>query len=173
MIPLYQAEINRLQTNPPVPSYSIERYNQFQSTLQPILDALAQNGTATFANGETDMSCKVTSNPRATGCMQSSTLTHEGIHAAVCKQYGSSWWAGTWKQKIGLVAVYQNEIDAYRTERDFLQSLLPSLQASCTPWSGVVASKFHIGISQIVPMPAMKPGVQAKSSTLNLRSYAR
>lgn len=67
VIPLYQAEINRLQANTPVPRYSSQQYNRFQSTLVPVLDALAtQNGISTLANGDTSMFCNVTPNPQAT-----------------------------------------------------------------------------------------------------------
>jgi hypothetical protein len=179
VIPLYQAEINKLQANAqqanaPVPPYSSQQYNQFQSSLQPVLNALAQqNGVSTFANGDTSMFCNVTPNLQASACMQASTLKHESVHSAVCKQYGWSLSAGTWKQQIGLVAVYQNEINAYQAELDFLQPLLAALKPSCSVgWSGVITSHFASSTRQNSPMPPMKPGLRSESSTL-ARDYTR
>jgi hypothetical protein len=167
VIPLYQAEIDRIQANVPVPSYSSQRYSQFQSTLIPVLDGLAmQNGVGTFADGDTSMFCKVTPDPRATACMKASTMTHEGIHRAVCEQYGWSLSAGTWKQQIGLIAVYQNEIAAYQAELDFLEPLLASLTPSCfVGWRGRISSTFTTSTIQTSPMQSMKLGLQSTGST--------
>jgi hypothetical protein len=148
VIPLYQAEINRLQANGTVPPYSSDQYNQFQNTLIPVLNALAtKNHTSTFAYGETSMFCNVTPNPKATACMKTSTTMHENIHKAVCDQKGWSPISGTWKEQIGILAVYQNEIAAYKAEIDFLQPLLASLKQSCSSgWSGGITStfKYHV-----------------------------
>jgi hypothetical protein len=167
VIPLYQAEINRLQASAPVPPYSSQQYNQFQSTLVPVLDALAtQNGVSTFADGDTNMFCTVTPDPKASACMKSSTIKHENIHGAVCNKYGWSLSSGTWKQQIGLVAVYQNEIAAYQAELDFLQPLLASLTPSCSAgWKGEITSNFTITTNSNDPMPPMVPGLKAVSTT--------
>jgi hypothetical protein len=167
VIPLYQAEMNRLQASTAVPPYSSQQYTGFQSTLVPVLDALAdQNGISTLANGDTSMFCNVTPNPQATVCMQSSTIKHEDVQRALCKQHGWSLSGGTWKQQIGLVAVYQDEINAYQAELDYLQPLLAALKPSCSAgWKGEITSSFTISTSQSDSMPPMKTGVQVTSST--------
>jgi hypothetical protein len=167
VIPLYQAEISRLQSNVPVPPYSSQQYNQFQSTLVPVLDALArQNEVSTFANGDTNMFCSVTPNPKASACMKSSTIKHENIHSAVCDKYGWSLSSGTWKRQIGLVAVYQNEIAAYQAELDFLEPLLAALTPSCSAgWKGEITSNFTITTNSNDPMPPMVLGLKVESTT--------
>lgn len=166
VIPLYQTEINGLQASPKVPPYSSQQYHQFQSTLVPVLNALAaQNGVSTFADGDTNMFCTVTPDPKASACMKSSTIKHENIHSAVCNKYGWSLSSGTWKQQIGLVAVYQNEIAAYQAELDFLQPLLASLAPSCSAgWKGEITSDFTVTTSSNDPMPRMVPGLKVVST---------
>jgi hypothetical protein len=173
VIPLYQAEINKLQAtaqqaNASVPAYSDQQYNQFQSTLQPVVNALtAQNHVSTLADGDTSMFCNVTPNPQASACMEASTIKHEAIHSAVCSQHGWSLLAGTWKRQIGMIAVYQNEMAAYQAELDFLQPLLAALKPSCSVgWSGVITSHFAISVKQSSPVPPLKLGVTVESSTL-------
>lgn len=167
VIPLYQAEINKLQASATVPPYSSQQYNQFQSTLVPVLNALAaQNGVSTFADGDTNMFCTGTPDPKASACMKASTIQHENIHRAVCNQYGWSLSSGTWKQQIGLVAVYQNEIAAYQAELDFLQPLLASLTPSCSAgWKGEITSNSTITTNSNNPMPPMVLGRRVESTT--------
>jgi hypothetical protein len=102
--------------------------------------------------------------------MQASTLAHENVHAAVCQQqhgFPSTVVVGTWKQQIGLVAVYENEIAAYQAEITFLQPLLASLTQSCAGgWKGNVGSNFTMSTVQNDPMPPLKPGLQVHSLNL-------
>jgi hypothetical protein len=56
---------------------------------------------------------------------------------------------GTWKQQIGLVAVYQDEINAYQAELDYLQPVLAALKPACSAgWKGEITSSFAISTSQ-------------------------
>jgi hypothetical protein len=129
-----------------------------------------KSGVSTFADGNTSMFCQAKTDPRASACMQASTLAHESVHAAVCQQqrgFPSTVVVGTWKQQIGLVAVYQNEIAAYQAEIAFLTPLLASLNQSCAGgWKGSVSSNFTMSTAQNDPMPPLKPGLQVHSLNL-------
>jgi hypothetical protein len=98
--------------------------------------------------------------------MKSSTIMHENVHKDVCQQYGFSFSGGTWKQQIGLVAVYENEMAAYTAELGFLEPLLSSLNQSCSGgWKGVITSTFTISKNDISPMQPIKPGLETEGST--------
>lgn len=171
LVPLYQAEIERLQANGSPPPYTKERYDQFQATLQPILNALS-TGYLTFADGDTSVFCNVTPDPRAEACMKASTITHESVHKSVCDQVG---WSprGTWKKQIGLIAVFNNEIDAYQAEISFLQGQLKLARDQCSAgWRGKITRTITTTFTSESPMPPLSPGVQSVGSraTLNRKS---
>jgi hypothetical protein len=172
VVPLYQAEISKLQAQGgSVLPYSQATYLQFQATLQPVLDAIANaNGRNTFANGDTNGFCKVTPNPKATACMRSSTVVHETIHQQICKALSPSWWQsifyGTWQQQIGLIGALQNEIAAYMAEINFLEAQLPLARQQCaTGWRGEITRTFTLAVHTNNPPGPIRLGLESKSST--------
>jgi hypothetical protein len=171
LVPLYQAEIKRLQANGPPPPYTKERYDQFQATLQPALEALATAYLmyATFADGETSVFCNVTFDPRATACMKASNMTHESVHKSVCDEIGWSPLSGTWKKQIGLIKVFDNEVAAYQAEISFLQGQLKLARDQCSAgWRGQITRTITTTFTSSSPMGPLRPGVQSVASTVTL-----
>jgi hypothetical protein len=174
VIPRYQAEIGRLQallaSGEDVPPYTQATFAQFQSTLQSLLDGIADaNRRSTFANGDTSGFCNITTNPKATSCMKASTVVHETIHQAICKAL-SPWWksvfTGTWQQQIGLIGAYQNEIAAYKAEINFLEGQLQVARGQCPiSWRGEITRTLIISSRTDSGSPSGNQGGNSTIST--------